>query len=43
MNIGVFGLSDSSVPELNCAENMKIAKAFLTLLVPRLFHKRGDL
>jgi len=27
MNFGVFGVSDWSIPELNCAENMKIAKA----------------
>ena len=26
MNFGVFGLLDSSVPHLNCAENIKIAK-----------------
>jgi len=28
MNFGVFSLSDSSVPDLNCAKNTKIAKAF---------------
>ena len=27
MNFSALGLSDSSVSELNCAENMKIAKA----------------
>ena len=27
MNIAVFGFSDRSLPELNCAKNMKIAKA----------------
>ena len=27
MNFSALGLSDTSVSELNCAENMKIAKA----------------
>ena len=32
MNFGVFGELDWSISELNCAENMKIAKAFDTFV-----------
>ena len=31
MNFGVFGVSDWSIPELNCAKNTKIAKAITHL------------
>ena len=37
MNFGVFGVSDWSNPELNCAEKyMKIAKAFTRLFLPQI-------